>query len=156
MTSMRWQSGGAIGFFRVVLAVVALWLLHVAVDRYGIFHIRYVRTFGATVDMWSWLLWTGTAAVAGFVFGIAAWFPFAAVRYRWSRLMLAAIVVLPLAHFWVVLGYLARRHPVGGWLAHDWFWDFASQTALALLVGVAVASGFVAKPPPKQTDVAAR
>ncbi len=63
----------------------------------------------------------------------------------WSRLLLAALALLPLAHFWLVVFYLARHHVVSGWLATDWFWDVASQTALAVLGGVAIASGFRAK-----------
>jgi hypothetical protein len=79
------------------------------------------------------------------LFGLAAWFPFAAVRYRWSRLLLAALAFLPLAHFWLVYGYLVNDHVVSGWMLKDWYWDFGSQTALAVLTGVAVASGFSAK-----------
>jgi hypothetical protein len=96
------------------------------------------------MDLELWLLWVGSLAAAGLVFGLAAWFPFTRVRYLWSRLLLAALAVLPLAHFWLIEFYLARHHVVSGWLATNWFWDVASQTALAVLGGVA-ASGFRAK-----------
>jgi len=129
---------------RAALALLALWLVHFASDRYVLFEKNYLSTLGR-MDLASWLLWVGSLATAGFVFALAAWFPFTALRYMWSRLLLAALAFLPLAHFWLVLFYLARRHPVGGWLARDWFWDVASQTALAVLGGVAVASGFRAK-----------
>jgi hypothetical protein len=134
----------AIGFLRLVLALLALWLVHVSMDRYSVFHLRYIRTFGHA-DMSLWLLWVSTAAAAGFVFGAAAWFPFGPVRYRWNRLLLAVLAFLPLAHFWFVLGYLIRHEVVSGWMGRDWFWDFGSQTTLAVLGGVAVASGFDAK-----------
>ena len=126
---------------RAVLALLALWLVHLGSDRYVLFTKDYLSALGV-MDLGSWLLWVGSYAGAGLVFGLAAWLPFTSVRYLWSRLLLAAVAFLPLAHFWLVVFYLARRHPVGGWLATDWFWDVASQTALAVLGGVAVASGF--------------
>jgi hypothetical protein len=129
---------------RAVLALLALWLVHIASDRYIVFVKNYLITLGR-MDLGSWLLWVGSLAAAGLVFGLAAWFPFTALRYLWSRLLLAALAFLPLAHFWLVVLYLARHHVVSGWLTTDWFWDVASQTALAVLGGVAIASGFRAK-----------
>jgi hypothetical protein len=129
---------------RVLLALMALWLVNFASNQYVLFHKNYVSTLGR-MDLGSWLLWVGSLAAAGLVFGLAAWFPFTSVRYLGSRLLLGALAFLPLAYFWLVAFYLARRHPVGGWLSTDWFWDVASQTALAVLGGVAVASGFTAK-----------
>jgi hypothetical protein len=129
---------------RAVLALLALWLVNIASNRYVLFEKNYLSTLGR-MDLGSWLLWVGSLAAAGLVFGLAAWFPFTALRYLWSRLLLAALALLPLAHFWLVVFYLARHHVVSGWLATDWFWDVASQTALAVLGGVAIASGFRAK-----------
>ncbi|HEX9124696.1 MAG TPA: hypothetical protein VF984_15275 [Actinomycetota bacterium] len=88
----------------------------------------------------------GSAVGAGLLFGLAAWFPFTHVRYLWTRLLLAALALLPVAHFWLVWGYLLpRRHEMRGWLMTSWFCDVGAQTALAVLGGVAVASGFRAK-----------
>jgi hypothetical protein len=129
---------------RAVLALLALWLVNIASNRYVLLQKNYLSTLGR-MDLGSWLLWVGSLAAAGLVFGLAAWFPFTALRYLWSRLLLAALALLPLAHFWLVVLYLARHHVVSGWLTTDWFWDVASQTALAVLGGVAIASGFRAK-----------
>jgi hypothetical protein len=129
---------------RAILVLLALWLVHIASDRYVVFRKNYVSAFGR-MDLELWLLWVGSLAAAGLVFGLAAWFPFTRVRYLWSRLLLAALAFLPLAHFWLIEFYLARHHVVSGWLTTNWFWDVASQTALAVLGGVAVASGFRAK-----------
>lgn len=129
---------------RAVLALLALWLVHIASDRYVVLIKNYLITLGR-MDLGSWLLWVGSLAAAGLVFGLAAWFPFTALRYLWSRLLLAALAFLPLVHFWLVMFYLAPRHPVSGWLTTNWFWDVGSQTALAVLGGVAIASGFRAK-----------
>jgi hypothetical protein len=128
---------------RAVLALLALWLVHIASDRYIVFFRDFASKF--RMDLGMWLLWTGSLAAAGLLFGLAAWFPFTTLRYLWSRLLLAALAFLPLVHFGVVMFYLAPRHPVSGWLTTNWFWDVGSQTALAVLGGVAIASGFRAK-----------
>jgi len=126
-----------------VLALLALWLVHIASDRYIVFFRDFASKF--RMDLGMWLLWTGSLAAAGLLFGLAAWFPLTTLRYLWSRLLLAALAFLPLVHFWVVMFYLAPRNPVSGWLTTNWFWDVGSQTALAVLGGVAIASGFRAK-----------
>jgi hypothetical protein len=87
--------------FRVILALLALWALHFAVDRSWVFQ----RDFSANSRMNTglWLAWVGSAAAAGFVFGVATWLPFGKVRYLWSRLVLAAVPLIPLAEVWVGL-----------------------------------------------------
>jgi hypothetical protein len=60
-------------------------------------------------------------AAAGFLFGLATWLPFAKVRYLWSRLLLAALALVPIAQFWLLFGYQIRG-PAERWLYRvDWF-----------------------------------
>jgi hypothetical protein len=129
---------------RTILALLALWAVYFAERRHRVFvqdPAWYLR-----MDVWLWLSWIGSSAAAGLLFALAAWLPFARVRYLWSRLLLAALAALPLAHFWLIWGYLLPRgHDVPGWLGTGWFWGHGTQYVLAALVGVAIASGFVAK-----------
>jgi hypothetical protein len=98
----------------------------------------------SAMNVWKWLTWLAPAAAAGLLFGLAAWLPFAKIRYLWSRLLLAAIALAPLAQFWwVYIFQFGRNNFPGGLISrHVWFSDWVSQTALAVLVGVAIASGF--------------
>ncbi len=128
---------------RTALALLALWVLHLAQNRYVVFQREYSSTFH--LNGWLWLAWIGTSAAAGLLFGLAALLPFSRVSYLWSRLMLAAIASLPLAQWWLILGYLLpRRHQMSGWFVRtsSWVDDPGTQLALAVLVGVAIASGF--------------
>ncbi len=140
--SRRWLRFGA----RVALAALAMWGLHLAEKRYVSFQMDYASTFH--MDFWLWLAWVGTLAGAGFVFGLALVFPFSRIRYAWSRLLLAALLLVPVAQWWLLWGYLLpRRHQMGGWFVTtaDWFGHVGTQAALAVLAGVAIASGFRAK-----------
>jgi hypothetical protein len=131
---------------RALLAVLALWLVYHAQTRYSIWQNAYGLTF--TWHTGLWLAWIGFSALAGLAFGLAAWMPrpLAPVRYRWSRLLLAALAGAPIAEFTYIYGYLIPRgHSVGGWLStiSGWFGEAGPLFALAVLVGVALASGFV-------------
>jgi hypothetical protein len=101
----------------------------------------------ASMNVWKWLTWLGAAGAAGLLFGLAAWLPFRKVRYLWSRLLLAALALAPLAQFWwIYIFQFGQHHVVSGLISrHVWFADPASQTALGVLVGVAIASGFRAE-----------
>jgi MFS family permease len=140
---------------RAALALLAIWVLHLAQSRYLVFEQHYSRTFH--MDGWLWLAWVSTSASAGLLFGLAATFPFSRFRYFSGRLLLAAIAFLPVAEYWFVWGYLLpRRHTIGGWLVTTtgWFGSFGTLFALAVLGGVAVASGFRAidrEPEPRST-----
>lgn len=131
---------------RAVLSVMALWALTFAQGRYAASQ-RITADFGALeryAEMW--LAWISATIGAGFLFGLATWLPFASVRYLWSRLLLAALAVAPLAQYWWVFGFQLPRHgEAGGWIYRwlpNWILDQTSQSALAVLVGVAIASGF--------------
>jgi hypothetical protein len=133
---------------RAVLALLALWVLTFVDDRYEawLLSLRRFRQ-GELSDALIWLSWIGAAVVAGLLFGMATWLPFAAIGYRWSRLVLAAVALAPIAQYWWVWIYQLQRHgEVGGWLYRaNWFSAETTQTALAVLTGVAIASGFRAK-----------
>jgi hypothetical protein len=129
---------------RGALAILALWLLHYAFSREIAWSTAHVAAFNKW-DMGGWTYWLGMAALAGLAFGLAGsmpW-PLTPIRYRWSRLLLAAVAAVPIAWFTYVFGYLLPRdHKVGGWVAQTarWFGPDA-MFGLAVLVGVAVASG---------------
>ena len=73
--------------------------------------------------------------------------PFAKVRHLWSRLLLAILALAPIAQYWwVFIFQFQQRGEVGDWLTRaTWLLDHQSQMALAVLAGVAVASGFTAR-----------
>lgn len=128
---------------RALLAGLALWAVVFADHRYQVFSRDYAGTLRMDLEMW--LSWIGPAVLAGLLFGISAWLPFTRLRYRPSRLLLAGLCFLPLAHFWLAWGYLLPHgHEVGGWLATGWFWNVGPQFVVAALGGVAIASGFTA------------
>jgi hypothetical protein len=143
--SLVW-SRSVSALIRALLAVLALWLVHQAGIAYNTWSKAYSSTF--TFHTGLWLSWIGFAALAGVAFGLAACMPWplAPIRYRWSRLLLAGVAAVPIAEIAYLSGYLLpRRHTVGGWLwtTSRWFGDTGTLFALAVLVGVALASGLV-------------
>jgi hypothetical protein len=129
-------------FVRTALALLALAALSVAADRYEAFGLDAAANF--RFDDWLWLSWIGATVTAGLLFGLAAWLPFTRFRYEWSRLLLAALPLAPIVQFWWV--WLYHHGAAGGWLVRaDWLTDATSQSVLAALAGVAIASGFRAK-----------
>ena len=126
---------------RSALALLALWTLWFAADRYRVFELEASAIFRYDTSLW--LTWVGAMVAAGFLFGLATWLPFAKVRFLPSRLLLAALALLPLAHFWWVA---IEGHGSGGWLARFYWFDGAQiQFVSSALAGVAIASGFRAK-----------
>jgi hypothetical protein len=128
---------------RALLALLAMWALAFAADRYEAYlgELRFNLTQQNRTRVW--LAWLGPAVAAGLLFGLAAWLPFGKVRYLWSRLLLAGLALVPIAQYWWLFMYQLPRHgEVGGWIYRaDWLLDDLSQTALAVLAGVAIASG---------------
>jgi len=124
---------------RAVLALLALWALAFAADRYTAFQGKFRSDL--SVHAGTWYAWMGATIGAGFLFGLAACLPFTRLRYLWSRLLLAALALVPIAQVWWLL---IQGHRVeGGWLYDaDWLVDPLAQSALAVLAGVAIASGF--------------
>jgi hypothetical protein len=99
------------------------------------------------IDSWLWLSWMGAAVGAGLLFGLAIWLPFTSVRFVWSRLLLAAVALIPIAQYWWVWIYQYQGHSkVPDWVYRaDWFFAAPAQASLAVLTGVAIASGVRAK-----------
>jgi hypothetical protein len=130
-------------WFRVVLrgglALLALGALAYANDRY----VEFRNDVGADlrIDAGVWYAWMAATIGAGFLFGLATWLPFAKVRCLWSRLLLAALALAPIAQIWWLL--IQGHRAEGGWLTRaEWLVDMPAQSALAVLAGVAMASGF--------------
>lgn len=127
---------------RSTLALLALWTLSFAADRYRVFGLDASANFRYDTSLW--LTWAGAMVAAGFLFGLATWLPFVKVRFLPSRLLLAALTLLPIAHVWWVF---IQGHGSGGWLARAYWFDGAPiQFVSPALAGVAIASGFRAKP----------
>ena len=97
---------------RTALALLAFWTLWLAADRYHAFLLKAYanRRYDDSV----WLSWAGATVAAGLLFGLAIWLPFAKIRFLPSRLLLAAVALLPLAHFWWVYNEGHQRR-AGGW-----------------------------------------
>jgi hypothetical protein len=141
-------SGGSIaqaGWFRFLvragLALLAFGTLWFAADRYSAFIRDTAADF--TYNDRVWLSAVGATVVGGALFGLASWLPFTRVRFWPSRLLLAAVALVPLVHFWWVW---IHGHQSGG-LVERFYWFDASpiQFASGLLAGVAIASGFRAR-----------
>lgn len=129
---------------RAVLALLALGALAFANDRYA----EFLNGVNANlldgtraVEAGMWWAWMALTIAAGFLFGLAAWLPFTRVRFLWSRLLLAGLALIPIVQVWWLL--IEGHRNEGGWLYDaDWLVDPLTQSALAVLVGVAIASGF--------------
>ena len=128
---------------RTGLVLLAFWALWFAQDRYSAFRVRLSPFF--TYDNSLWLLSVVATVVAGLLFGLATWLPFTRIRYLPSRLVLAAVALVPVAHFWWV--FLSQHgRPTGlPWRLYWFDVSFQTQFVLAGFAGVALASGFRTK-----------
>jgi hypothetical protein len=123
---------------RAALALLAFGALYFAADRSLAFRVDSAANF--RFDELLWVSWVTATVVAGLLFGLATWLPFAKIRFLPSRLALAAAAIVPIAHFWWVA---IEGHTSGGWLgSFYWFHDLGIQFVMAALAGVAIASGF--------------
>ena len=129
---------------RTALALLAFLALWFSQDRYLTFRVQLTRPF-LGYDNSLWLLSVGAAVATGLLFGLATWLPFTGIRYLPSRLLLAAVALVPVAHFWWTV--LERHARPTGWLWRAYWFDLSVevQFVLAALSGVAIASGFRAR-----------
>ena len=129
---------------RTGLVLLAFWALWFAQDRYGTFRVRLIRPF-LGFDNSLWLLSVVATVVAGLLFGLAGWLPFTRIRYLPSRLLLAAVALVPAAHFWWI--FFNYHGDPSSWLGRAYWFDMSAETqfVLAGFAGVALASGFRAK-----------
>ena len=127
---------------RTALALLAARMLLLAVDRW--FASGAIATATFRFDNSRWLIFVGELVAAGLLFGLACWLPFTKVRFLPSRLLLAGLAFLPLAQWWWL--FMQHHGRSGGWLGH-WYWFDSTpiQFVSAVLVGVAIASGFRAQ-----------
>jgi hypothetical protein len=129
---------------RTALAMLAFGALWFAADRFRAFLLDGAEN--RRYDDSLLLSWAGAAVAAGLLFGLATWLPFSKIRFLPSRLLLAAVALLPLAHFWWI--YNVSHADYGGWLERFyWFDQGATQFVMAAFAGVAIASGFQANAP---------
>jgi hypothetical protein len=122
---------------RAVLVVLAFLMLRLAADQLRTLSLG--RSVSLQLDTTLWLESIGSTVAAGLLFGLATWLPFTSVRLLPSRLVLAVVALLPVAHFW--WGFVEGHATPGGWLGSVyWFDNVQSQFAFAGLAGVAIAS----------------
>jgi hypothetical protein len=86
-----------------------------------------------------WLASIAAAIVGGILFGMAAWFSFTKVRLLPSRLLVALLALLPIAHFWWAF---IEGHGPGKVVVRllPWFDDVSFSVVFAALAGVALAA----------------
>jgi hypothetical protein len=97
---------------RAVLVVLAFLMLRLAADQLRTLSLG--RSVSLQLDTTLWLESIGSTVAAGLLFGLATWLPFTSVRLLPSRLVLAVVALLPVAHFW--WGF-RRRTRDAGWMA---------------------------------------
>jgi len=118
-------------------------MLRFGVDRFEVFVRQAASDFNYDDSLW--LAWLGATIAAGFLFGLAIWLPFTSVRFLPSRLLLAVVLLLPIARFW---WNFLQGHGGGSWLAKGyWFDGMPVQWVLAAFAGIAIASGFRSRLP---------
>jgi len=116
----------------------AFLMLRLASDQLRTWELRHAATMQPETS--PWIASIGSAVTAGVLFGLATWFSFTRIRFLPSRLLLAAVTLLPVAHFWWTL--IEGHVGTGAVNASYWFDGFDSQFVFAALVGVAIASCF--------------
>jgi hypothetical protein len=134
---------------RLILVVAALALLWLAQHRLDTWQMRYSSDFKSHLDLW--LEWVGLAVSSGLAFGLAAWLPEGRFSYRWTRVLLLGVVPFALlGHVALLFEFLLnRRSELPGLLNHMYFYfAIGPQFALAIMLGVAVASGLAPKESP--------
>lgn len=83
---------------RAAIAVLAFGALWLGADRYRAFFLLRAATLRS--DDALWFSWVAATIVGGLLFGLATWLPIARIRFLPSRLALATVALVPLAHAW--------------------------------------------------------
>jgi len=137
---------------RVLLVAGAMVAIWAAQRGFTHFQQAYATTFRWSLP--AWLNWTGPAAAAGLLFGLAG-SPLRWHGYRWTvTVLLGAVPVALLAHGALLLP-LARHHVHWAYLDRVFFFDdFGAQWALAVVVGLAVAAAFLSASRPPEHGTA--
>ncbi|HET9724884.1 MAG TPA: hypothetical protein VFR44_13730 [Actinomycetota bacterium] len=127
---------------RLILLLAALIALRFGVVWRQDWEALARATFDRTWQ--GWIGWLLLVVLSGFLFALAARLP-RSFRYRpWTPLLLGMIPLLMFAHFWF---WLNVNWPDAPRLFNaTYFYDtFEAQFALAIMLGVALASGFKAR-----------
>ena len=125
---------------RLLLVLSALVALRFGVVRMQDWELRSRAFFHYTWQ--GWIGWLLLVVFSGFLFALAARLP-RSFRYRpWTPLLVGIIPLLMLAHFFV--SWLNVYWPDAPRLFNAWYFyeSFEAQFALAIMLGVALASGF--------------
>lgn len=124
---------------RLLLVLAALVTLRFGVVRMQDWELRSRAFFHHTWQ--GWIGWLLLVVLSGFLFAIAARLP-RSFRYRpWIPLLVGIIPLLMLAHFVLLFGVEWVDAP--RILLNTYFYmTFEAQFALAIMLGVALASGF--------------
>jgi hypothetical protein len=131
----------AIRFSLVAMAVVAMWF---AEDRRTAFARDLAADFHWNNGMWA--AYGVALLLSGCAFGLAVWLPFSKVRYLPSRLVFAAIALIPFLKATLLLIEMQTGRGLSRWWTEPrWFDDTAIVAASTVLAGVAIASGFRAR-----------
>lgn len=128
---------------RLLLVLAALVTLRFGVVRMQDWELRSRAFFHHTWQ--GWIGWLLLVVLSGFLFAIAARLP-RSFRYRpWVPLLVGIIPLLMLAHFVLLFGVEwvdAPRILLNTYFYMTFYMTFEAQFALAIMLGVALASGF--------------
>lgn len=138
---------------RFALVLAAIGILAVAQDQSRARSLRSAEDRSFHLELWGASL--GLVAVGGLVFGLAVWLPSQRTRYKWTRAVLLGIVpLLLMAHFAFVFGFALPHRWAGPALLLQmrFYFSYGPQFSLAILTGLAVASGFAPDVPRAGAD----
>ena len=125
---------------RSALLVLAAVALSLARGRYIAFSISTAIAFRFDTAMW--LTYGALMVLGGLLFGLAVWMPLTRFRYLPSRLIIAAVAMVPFFNTLWLDTHAADSGLTQFWLTRPrWFSDPPIVGACAALAGVAIASG---------------
>ena len=132
-------AGITVWLVRVAALVIAAALLRWSGQLEEGFRAETAAEFGPDWAQW-WLI-QAVYLVAGMAFTVAVRFPFPRSRFAWSRLGIAALVILPAVHFWY--GWAGTAGPA--FLRRVYWFDYVTTAVWSILAGVAIGAGFGAR-----------
>lgn len=125
---------------RLLYLLAAIALLWVALRRQAAFLQSFQTRFEFHIGTWA--TFVGTLLLAGLSAGFAVRLP-ARGPYSWGRALI--LIVVPFLFLVSVLLFAMEAWTPPGWL-FSFVSSFVVQTGLALLLGLAIAAGFRARP----------
>jgi hypothetical protein len=126
----------------VAVAFAALLLAQIEDDRF-----RETAATALRFDLRQWSATITPLIIAGALFTIATRFPFPRPRYGWGCLILAGLALLPELHVaFIIWSPQFDMHWPSLIITPRWFDNGSVPTVCAVLAGVAIGSGFGARP----------